>query len=136
MLLHVVKETDAGLIVRGAKYETAAAYATRPSPRPTIANWGNEQLSDYAVGFICDLGSPGLKFICRSGFAGASGACPRSDDRDYPLSNKFDEVDALVIFDNVLIPWENVLFYRIPRRRPLSARRCTAIPPSPSCSGR
>ena len=31
---------------------------------------------------------------------------------DYPLSNRFDEVDALVIFDDVLIPWENVLFYR------------------------
>jgi aromatic ring hydroxylase len=28
------------------------------------------------------------------------------------LANKFDEVDALVVFDNVLIPWENVLFYR------------------------
>ena len=31
MLVHVVKETDAGIIIRGAKYETAAAYATRPS---------------------------------------------------------------------------------------------------------
>ncbi|MDH5556372.1 MAG: 4-hydroxyphenylacetate 3-hydroxylase family protein, partial [Alphaproteobacteria bacterium] len=47
-----------------------------------------------------------LKFICRTGFAG------RAPAEDYPLSNRFDEVDALVIFDNVLIPWENVLFYR------------------------
>jgi 4-hydroxyphenylacetate 3-monooxygenase len=31
---------------------------------------------------------------------------------DYPLSNRFDEVDALLIFDDVLIPWEDVLFYR------------------------
>jgi 4-hydroxyphenylacetate 3-monooxygenase len=31
---------------------------------------------------------------------------------DYPLSNKVDEVDTLVIFDNVEIPWEDVLFYR------------------------
>ena len=80
--------------------------------KPTIANWGNEQLSDYALGFICDLGSPGLKFICRSGFAGARGACPRADTRDYPLASRFDEVDTLVIFDDVLIPWENILFYR------------------------
>ena len=27
MLVHVVKETDAGIIVRGAKYETASGYA-------------------------------------------------------------------------------------------------------------
>ena len=69
MLLHVVKETDAGIIVRGAKYETAAAYANQAFTKPTIANWGNSELSDYAVGFICDLGSPNLKFICRTGFA-------------------------------------------------------------------
>ncbi len=106
MLLHVVKETDAGIVVRGAKYETAAAYANQAFTKPTIANWGNDAYSDYAVGFICDLGSPNLKFICRTGFSG------RADARDYPLSNKFDEVDTLVIFDNVLIPWENVLFYR------------------------
>jgi 4-hydroxyphenylacetate 3-monooxygenase len=112
MLLHVVKETDAGIVVRGAKYETAAAYANQAFTKPTIANWGNAELSDYAVGFICDLGSPGLKFLCRGGFAGAHGGCPRADHRDYPLANRFDEVDTIVIFDNVLIPWENVLFYR------------------------
>jgi 4-hydroxyphenylacetate 3-monooxygenase len=106
MLLHVVKETDTGIIVRGAKYETAAAYANQAFTKPTIANWGSAALSDYAVGFVCDLGSPNLKFICRTGFAG------RAPAADYPLANKFDEIDALVIFDNVLIPWENVLFYR------------------------
>jgi 4-hydroxyphenylacetate 3-monooxygenase len=106
MLLHVVKETDAGIIVRGAKYETAAAYANQAFTKPTNANWGNAALSDYAVGFVCDLNSANLKFICRTGFAG------RAARTDYPLANRFDEVDALVIFDNVLIPWENVLFYR------------------------
>ena len=106
MLLHVVRETDAGIVVRGAKYETAAAYANQAFTKPTIANWGDSQLSDYAVGFICDLSSPNLRFICRTGFAG------RAPAEDYPLSNKFDEVDTLVIFDDVLIPWENVLFYR------------------------
>jgi 4-hydroxyphenylacetate 3-monooxygenase len=106
MLLHVVKENDAGIVVRGAKYETAAPYANQAFTKPTIANWGNTALSDYAVGFVCDLSSPNLKFICRTGFAG------RAPTVDYPLSNRFDEVDALVIFDDVLIPWENVLFYR------------------------
>lgn len=106
MLLHAVRETDAGIVVRGAKYETAAAYANQAFTKPTIANWGSDALSDYAVGFVCDLGSPGLKFICRTGFAGRASAA------DYPLSNRFDEVDTIVVFDDVLIPWENVLFYR------------------------
>jgi 4-hydroxyphenylacetate 3-monooxygenase len=106
MLLHVVKETDAGIVVRGAKFETAAAYANQAFVKPTIANWGDAKLSDYAVGFIAQMGWPGVKHICRTGFAG------RRPIEDYPLSNRFDEVDTLLIFDDVLVPWENVLFYR------------------------
>ncbi|HYW28471.1 MAG TPA: 4-hydroxyphenylacetate 3-hydroxylase family protein [Gaiellales bacterium] len=106
MLLHLVRETDNGIVVRGAKYETAAAYANQAFVKPTIANWGDSELSDYALGFICDMGSPGIKHICRTGFAG------RAPAEDYPLANRFDEVDTLVIFDDVEIPWENVLFYR------------------------
>ncbi|KLU24623.1 4-hydroxyphenylacetate 3-hydroxylase [Caballeronia mineralivorans PML1(12)] len=106
MLLHVVKETDAGIVVRGAKYETAAAYANQAFVKPTIANWGDAKLSDYAVGFIVNMSAPGLKFICRTGFTG------RANAEDYPLSNRCDEIDALLIFDNVLIPWEDVLFYQ------------------------
>ena len=106
MLLHVVKETDAGIVVRGAKYETAAAYANQAFVKPTIANWGDAKLSDYAVGFIVNMSAPGLKFICRTGFAG------RAYAEDYPLSNRCDEIDTLLIFDNVLIPWADVLFYQ------------------------
>jgi 4-hydroxyphenylacetate 3-monooxygenase len=106
MLLHAVKETDAGIVVRGAKYETAAAYANQAFVKPTIANWGDDKLSDYAVGFIAPMGARGIKHICRSGFAG------RHPTVDYPIANRFDEIDSLVIFDDVLIPWEDVLFYR------------------------
>ena len=106
MLLHAVKETDEGIIVRGAKYETAAAYANQAFVKPTIANWGDQELSDYALGFICPMNAKGLKHICRSGFAG------RGSAEDYPLSNRADEIDTLLVFDNVLIPWEDVLFYQ------------------------
>jgi 4-hydroxyphenylacetate 3-monooxygenase len=106
MLLHVVRETDNGIVVRGAKYETAAAYSNQAFTKPTIANWGDAELSDYALGFIVGMGSPGIKHICRAGFAG------RAPAADYPIASRFDEVDTLVIFDDVEIPWENVLFYR------------------------
>jgi 4-hydroxyphenylacetate 3-monooxygenase len=106
MLLHVVRETDNGIVVRGAKYETAAAYANQAFAKPTVGNWGEAELSDYAVGFIVRMGAPGIKHICRTGFAG------RAPAADYPLANRFDEIDALVIFDDVEIPWEDVLFYR------------------------
>lgn len=106
MLTHVVKETDAGIVIRGAKYETAAAYSNQAFLKPTIANWGDQKLSDYALGCIVPMDAPGLKHICRSGFAG------RASEADYPLSNRFDEVDTLMVLDDVLVPWENVLFYQ------------------------
>jgi len=106
MLLHLVRETDAGIVVRGAKYETAAAYSNQAFVKPTIANWGDAELSDYALGFICPMNAEGLKHICRTGFAG------RAPIADYPLANRFDEIDTLLVFDDVLIPWEDVLFYR------------------------
>jgi len=106
MLVHVVKETDAGIIIRGAKYETAAAYSNQAFLKPTIANWGDSKLSEYALGCIVRMDAPGVKHICRTGFTG------RASERDYPLSNKFDEVDTLMILDNVLIPWEDILFYQ------------------------
>lgn len=106
MLLHVVRETDRGIVVRGAKFETAAAYANQAFTKPAIANWtADTKFSDYAVGFICDLGSPGIKIICRDSFAG-------KNPLDYPIATKFDEIEALVVFNDVEIPWENVLFYR------------------------
>jgi len=105
-LLHVVRETDRGIVVRGAKFETAAAYANQAFVKPTIANWGDSELSDYALGFIVEMGAPGLKHICRTGFAG------RGPVEDYPLANRFDEIDTLIVFDDVEIPWEDVLFYR------------------------
>ncbi len=88
MLLHVVRETGSGIVVRGAKYETAAAHANQALAKPTIANWGNDELSDYAVGFIVDMGAPGIKHLCRTGFAG------RAPAADYPLASRFDETDG------------------------------------------
>ena len=105
MMVHVVKETDQGIILRGAKYETAAAYSDQGFLKPTVGNWAREELSDYAVGCILRMGSPGIKHICRSGFA-------TRPSGDYPLASRFDEVDTLVVLDDVLIPWEDVFFYR------------------------
>ena len=106
MLVHVVKETDAGIVIRGAKYETAAAYANQAFLKPTIGNWGDSKLSEYALGCIVRMNAPGVTHICRTGFVG------RAPARDYPLSNRFDEIDTLLILDDVLIPWEDVLFYQ------------------------
>ena len=67
MMVHVVKETDAGIIIRGAKYETASGYADQGFLKPTVGAWTNEKLSDYAVGCIVKMGAPGVKHIAALG---------------------------------------------------------------------
>ena len=133
MMVHVVRETDAGIVLRGAKYETAASYAGQEFLKPTIASWTDEQLSDYAVGGIVRMGAPGVRHLCRSGFAGRAGAA------DYPLANRFGEIGTLVVLDNVLILWEDAFFYRHTRAASYirgALHRYSAFPRScASCTG-
>lgn len=106
MMIRVTRETDAGIVIRGAKFETAAAYADQAFLKPTVGAWTDEKESVHAVGCIVRMGAAGVKHICRAGFAGVG------DPDDNPISSRFDEVEALVVFDDVLIPWEDVFFYR------------------------
>ncbi|GAB2452092.1 4-hydroxyphenylacetate 3-monooxygenase, oxygenase component [Nocardioides hungaricus] len=106
-LLHlgVVRETDAGLVVRGARMlATLAPVADEvliyslPGLRP-----GDER---HALAFALPLSTPGLRLICRPPFRSCEGS-----DYDHPLSRRFDEPDALVVFDDVLVPWSRVFMH-------------------------
>jgi 4-hydroxyphenylacetate 3-monooxygenase len=103
--LRVVEERQEGIVVCGAKYETGASYAHVAFVKPTVGAWIPEN-KDYAVAFIVPMNAPGLKHICRAPLI------RDADPFDRPLSARFDEIDTLLVFDNVLIPWEDVMFSR------------------------
>jgi 4-hydroxyphenylacetate 3-monooxygenase len=65
---------------------------------------------DLAVMFIAPMNAPGVKLICRTSYEQAADAL--GSPFDYPLSSRFDENDAIFVFDDVLVPWENVLVHR------------------------
>jgi 4-hydroxyphenylacetate 3-monooxygenase len=100
--LHKVDETAHSIIVRGCRLlATLAPYADEqtvyPStPLPPGAN-------AYALSFTVAMAAPGLVFLCRD-----SGIRPNANPVDAPFSTRFDEQDALCIFDNVEIPKRNV----------------------------
>ena len=50
---------------------------------------------------------PGSRFLCRE-----SVSTTARSHFDHPLGSRFEEMDAVVIFDDVFVPWENVLLYR------------------------
>ena len=66
--------------------------------------------TDLAVMFIAPMNAPGVKLICRTSYEMM--ASVMGTPFDYPLSSRFDENDAIFVFDNVLIPWEDVLIHR------------------------
>src|SRR5216684_6460219 len=104
--LQVVRETDAGIIVRGARIlATLGPLADEIGVySPRMARHA-ETHSPFAVSFAIPCGTPRLKFLCRESFdLGRSRF-------DHPLGSRFEEMDAIVFFDDVLVPWERVFLY-------------------------
>ncbi len=97
-----VRHTPEGIIVRGAKMlGTMAPLCEEVMVWP----FGGVAAGDeaYAVGFGIPTNSPGLRFVCREVFA------PAGRSRfDHPLSSRFEEMDCIAIFDDVLVPWDRV----------------------------
>ena len=106
--LHVVKETDGGLILSGAKNITTNSTLSNYS---LVASDGVRFIKkkDFALICIVPMNAAGIKLICRPSYEMTAGLL--GTPFDYPLSSRFDENDATFIFDNVFVPWENVLAY-------------------------
>jgi amino acid adenylation domain-containing protein len=106
--LHVIKETDGGLILSGAKNITTNSTLSNYS---LVASDGVRFIKkkDFALICIVPMNSAGIKLICRPSYEMTAGLL--GTPFDYPLSSRFDENDATFIFDHVFVPWENVLAY-------------------------
>ncbi len=99
--LHSVRETDDGIVVRGARMlSTLAPFSNELWVGPFYPRKPGEER--YTLCFAVPMDVPGLKFVCRESCARGRSAFDR------PLSSRFDEADALAVFDDVLVPWERV----------------------------
>lgn len=99
--LHKVGETGQGIVVRGARVlATLAPFADEIAVYPGLKI--QPDATDYALAFCIPVSTPGLKFICRDSMAGTRNVY------DHPLSSRFDEQDAFVIFDDVEVPRDRI----------------------------
>ncbi|HJS88760.1 MAG TPA: 4-hydroxyphenylacetate 3-monooxygenase, oxygenase component [Steroidobacteraceae bacterium] len=106
----IKEETDAGLIVRGCRMLATLPISDEIMVFPSTLLKSGEEDAPYAFGFCIPNDTPGLRFICRE-----SVDYGRSHF-DHPLGSRFEEMDALVVFDDVFVPWERVLLYRDVKR--------------------
>lgn len=111
--VHVVKETDSGIIVSGAKVVATSAALTHYNFIGQTGK-GSADQPDQALAFFAPISAPGLKLILRTSYEQAATLGGSPFDR--PLSSRFDENDAILVLDRVFIPWEDVLIYRDPER--------------------
>ncbi|MEV6231481.1 4-hydroxyphenylacetate 3-hydroxylase N-terminal domain-containing protein [Saccharopolyspora shandongensis] len=102
----VVRETEEGIVVRGSQMLATGAAIADEIFVSCIKPLGPDD-QDFAVGFVVPTAAPGLKLYCRRPYAPAA-----TSAFDYPLTSRYDEPDALVVFDDVLIPWERVFVNR------------------------
>ena len=102
--LSVVREADAGVVVHGCRLlatlgplsDEIAVYPARSHHLPT------EAAGRYSFAFAIPCSTPGLKLVCRESYdLGRSRF-------DHPLGSRFEEMDAIAVFDQVLVPWERV----------------------------
>lgn len=102
----VSRESDEGIYINGAQMLATGAALADYIVLSNIAPQrpGDE---DQAINVAIPVGADGVKIYSRRPYA--SGA---TSVFDYPLSTRFDETDALVVFDDVFVPWEHVFVLR------------------------
>ena len=94
-----------GMIVSGAfLMATQAATSEEILVFPPPVSYFKED-SPYAFAFAIPVNTPGLTLVCRESYALGDSSF------DYPLSSRFEEMDALVICDQVRVPRDRIFLY-------------------------
>lgn len=102
----VKEETDAGIVIRGCRMLATLPISDELMVFPSTLLKSLEEDAPYAFGFSIPNDTPGLRFICRESVDYGR------THFDHPLGSRFEEMDAVVVFDDVFVPWENVFLYR------------------------
>lgn len=104
--VHVVKERDDGIMLRGAQMlGTGATYADYVFITCLLPLKPGDE--EFAISCVVPCAAPGLKWYSRTPYA-----LGKPSVWDYPLSTRYDESDALAVLDDVFVPWEDVFVYR------------------------
>ncbi len=101
--LRIVDENADGMVVRGARIlATLGPLADEIMVFPSTVLKAASDTNSLAFAFTIPCATPGMKLICRESLAYGESRV------DHPLSSRFEEMDTLVVFDDVLVPWDRV----------------------------
>jgi 4-hydroxyphenylacetate 3-monooxygenase len=108
--LHVVEETDAGVIVSGGKQlSTAAVYSNETYVSLSQTFYARND-PRFVLAFAIPSGTPGLQILAREPLGRWFGSW------GHPFQ-MLDEQDCMLFFQRVLVPWDRIFFlYEAPAR--------------------
>ncbi|MDC3413567.1 4-hydroxyphenylacetate 3-monooxygenase, oxygenase component [Aquibacillus sp. 3ASR75-11] len=98
----IVDKTKDGLLIKGARLLATQGGIT---DEIIVLATGGVTNNSQAFAFSIPSDTTGLKFICRESFVHGQSSF------NYPLSSRFEEMDSVVVFDHVLVPWDRVFYY-------------------------
>jgi len=103
LALKLAERTKEGVVVSGARMlATLGPLAEELLVFPSTVLKEEASAEPFALAFAINCNAPGLRFLCRDSFdLGRS-------HFDAPLSSRFEEMDCVVVFKQVLVPWERV----------------------------
>jgi 4-hydroxybutyryl-CoA dehydratase/vinylacetyl-CoA-Delta-isomerase len=104
LFVHIVERQADGIIVRGAKaHQTGAVLSHEIIVMPTLALRAGDK--DYALSFAIPINTPGIIHIVGR----QSSDTRKLEGGEIDLGNaRFGGHEALLILDNVFVPWERV----------------------------
>ena len=102
LTLHVVEETAEGVIVSGAKQLATAAPISHETYVSLSATFVRRSDPRFVLAFSIPTNSPGMKILCREPVSQSIGGY------GHPLGMAYDEQDAMLFFDRVLVPWDRL----------------------------
>lgn len=99
----VIEKNKKGLVIKGARLLATQGGMTDEVLVYTAPRFFFDP--DEAFAFSIPSDTKGLKFICRESFVGGDSFF------NHPLNSQYEEMDSIVVFDHVLVPWEKIFFY-------------------------
>src|SRR5581483_290878 len=101
LMAHIVREDDNGIVIRGARMlATIGPFADELLVFPSTVLRNTPEDKQYSFACAVPSDAPGLRYLCRETMDYGR---PR---HDHPLASRFEEPDAVVIFDDVHVPYE------------------------------
>ncbi|MDB5838858.1 MAG: 4-hydroxyphenylacetate 3-hydroxylase [Herminiimonas sp.] len=100
--VRVVERRPDGIVVSGVRMlSTLAPVADECYVGPYFPRKPGEE--EYTLTFVLPMNAPGLKIVARETYDKGASLFDR------PLTGRFDEGDAILVFDNVFVPTERLL---------------------------